>query len=291
LAAPDIQFLIATLGPLWPPAGHPSGGWSGNTNAWDAAEFIRSLINRLSATTTAAATDALTSLIADQALGAYRDGLKHALAQHRIARREAEFNRPNWTQTLLALANEAPANAADLHALVVDHLSDLACAIDGANVDLFKQFWNETGRGAPSTPKPEESCRDVLVNLLRPQLFPLGLNVEPEGHMSADKRVDIVVARPGLKLVVEVKLAHSPDLWEAAESQLNHLHTRDPETKGFGVLLVIWFGERSDKPVTVCLDTGASPSPPQVLAAELASATARQSKRIAALVVDVSGKR
>ncbi len=214
-----------------------------------------------------------------------------ALAQHRVARREAEFSRPDWAQTLRALANEAPANAADLHALVAEHLSDLAREIDGANVDLFKQFWNETGHGAPSTPKPEESCRDVLVNLLRPRLFPLGLTVEPEGHMSANKRVDIVVARPGLKLVVEVKLAHSRDLWEAVANQLDHLYTRDPDTNGFGILLAIWFGAKSGKSVTANPDTNASPSTPQALAAELGCTTTRQSARIAALVVDVSGKR
>lgn len=292
LAASELQYLIATIGALWPPANHPSNGWGGNTNPWDAAEFVRNLINRLSAMTTAAATDAMKALVEDERIASYRQHLQYALAQHRSARREAEFDRPNWDRTLAALTNKAPANAADLHALVVDHLADLARQIDGSNADLFKQFWNETPHGAPDAPKPEESCRDVLISMLRPRLLPLGLTVEPEGKMSAKKRVDIAVATTGLKLVIEVKLAHSPDLWKAITTQLDHLYTRDPETQGFGVLLVVWFGTKSPKGVTAKSRKKTVPESANALESELNSTLKPgQSDRIRAKVIDVSGER
>ena len=292
LSIDDLHFLIAVVGAQWPPIDHPSGGWSGNTNPWDADECVRILIDRLSAETDADATQALKSLIADEALSEYRDYLKNALARHHVARREAEYDRPDWERTVAALANKAPANAADLHALVVDHLRDVAKEIDGNNVDIYKQFWNENSRGQIDAPKGEDSCRDVFVNLLRPRLAPFGLTVEPEGHMSANKRVDIAVSRPGLKMVIEVKLSHSGDLWSAMTTQLDHLYTRDPETKGFGVLLVLWHGAVSGKKPTTHPSTGTKAKSGSELEDQLNEQNSEaQSSRLRAIVVDVSGAR
>lgn len=288
----DMRFLIASVGSQWPPVGHPSGGWSGDTNPWDAFECVRGLINRLSAETDVDATQALKSLIADEALSKYRDYLKNALALHQIARREVEYDRPDWPRTVAALSNQAPANAADLHALVLDHLHDVAKEIDGNNVDIYKQFWNEKSRGQIDVPKSEDSCRDVFVNLLRSRLAPFGLSVEPEGHMSANKRVDIAVSRPGLKTVIEVKLSHSDDLWTAMSTQLNRLYTRDPETKGFGVLLVFWHGAASGKKLTADPSTGAKANSASELENQLNEQNSKEiSPRLRAVVVNVSGAR
>lgn len=290
LSPHDLGFLIAELGAIWPSVEHPSG-WSGNRNSWDATECLRKMINTLSAIGKPEATHELEALIGDARLAQYRNHLKYALAQHRIVRREAEYDRPDWARAINALANQAPANAADLHALVLDHLHSLTTTIDGNNDDQFKFFWNETPHGATNTHKPEESCRDVLISMLRPRLAPLGLNVEPEGHMSANKRVDIAISRAGLKCVIEVKLAHSPDLWSAVESQLDHLYTRDPDTKGYGILLTLWFGAKSKKPVTKRGSDGWVAPTPAALEAALHPEGGSQARRIGCVVVNVSGER
>lgn len=44
-----------------------------------------------------------------------------------------------------------------------------------------------------------------LIMLMRPSLLPLGITVEPEGHMARDKRADISVAMPGRKILCELK--------------------------------------------------------------------------------------
>jgi hypothetical protein len=94
----------------------------------------------------------------------------------------------------------------DLHALLVDHLVDLKTRIAASNNDIYKSFWNEDPHGRIERPKPEESCRDLLVGLQRTALLPLGITVEPEGHMAADKRADISVAMPCRKILCELKL-------------------------------------------------------------------------------------
>lgn len=290
LAPKDLGFLVAELGAKWPTTERPSG-WTGSHNPWDAVDFVRKLIDKLSSTATSNATLALGALIEDPRLEQYRDHLKSARAQHLILRRESEYDRPDWTRTVHALSNHAPAGAADLHALVLDHLRSLSIIIDGSNDNQFTQFWNVTSQGATSKPKPEESCRDILVNMLRLRLGPLGLSVEPEGRMSANKRVDIVVFGNRLKCVIEVKLAHSPDLWAAIDSQLDHLYTRDPDTQGYGILLTLWFGARSHKAVTKRHSDGWRAPTPAELDAALRPGTAAQSNRIASIVVDVSGER
>ena len=61
--------------------------------------------------------------------------------------------------------------------------------------------------------------------------------------MADDKRADIAVARPGMKVLVELKKDVHSDVWSAAETQLQRFYTRDPEASGFGVYGVFWFGD------------------------------------------------
>ena len=149
---------------------------------------MRYLVNLISAVPTEAATASLARLENDHRLPSYQPHIRHALANQQARRREAEYDRPDWLRTLLALTNGPPANVPDLHALLVAHLEDMKHRIATANTDIYKRFWNEDGYGRITSPKSEESCRDVLVDLLRPALIPLGITVEPEGHMAADKR-------------------------------------------------------------------------------------------------------
>src|SRR5690348_7847986 len=89
----------------------------------------------------------------------------------------------------------------------------------------------------------------TLVTLLRPILSLYGITVKPEGHMAADKRADISVAMPGRKVLCELKCEYHPDVWTAADQQLDRFYAHDPEAKGFGVYVVIWFGDKRTKPI------------------------------------------
>jgi len=235
------ETIIALAGGLFPVALHPSNVMHGNTNPWDAADFVHRMINSLSALPHAAATEALERLIANPVLGSYRDTLGHALAQQRTRRRDAEYHRPNWDEATAGFANGPPANVADLCALTVSQLEDIAVHIRSANTDIYKQFWNLDSWSRPTTTRPEEACRDALLNLLRPHMIACEATAEPEGHMVDDKRADIAVARPGMKVVIELKKDTHKDVWSAAQEQLDRFYTRDPEAKGFGIYGVFWF--------------------------------------------------
>jgi hypothetical protein len=68
LTLPQLEFLARLTGMHYPESGFPSGGWGGNTNAWDAAEYCRKLINAISAIPSQAASEALRRLEAEDGL-------------------------------------------------------------------------------------------------------------------------------------------------------------------------------------------------------------------------------
>ena len=78
-------------------------------NAWDAADYFRTLTNTMSALPSEAATNALVRLEANPQLASYRSIMLYALANQRQRRRDAEYDRPDWARTVTALENGAPA--------------------------------------------------------------------------------------------------------------------------------------------------------------------------------------
>src|SRR5260370_18008316 len=86
---------------------------------------------------------------ANPELASYRDNILHALANQRQRRRDTEYDRPDWPQTVKALSNGPPATVADLHALLVQQLLDLRTRIKRENTDLPKPFCNSPTYARP----------------------------------------------------------------------------------------------------------------------------------------------
>ena len=285
----QIEFLIRLAGSLFPPMGHPSFVWGGDSNAWDAADYVRSLVNGLSAYANQAATEALSRLESDAILAAYRPEIQHALANQRARRREVEYDRPDWPRTLRALDNKQPATVADLHAVLVEHLDDLRKRIRTENTDIYRMFWNLDGHGRLVSPRPEEACRDDLITLLRQRLAPLGISLEPEGHMSADRRADISAAMPARKILCEIKRDYHPDVWTAPDDQLERLYAHDPEALGFGIYLVFWFGDGRPSAISRPPDGRARLASPGEMEVMLrAHLPADRATRTVVIVIDVT---
>lgn len=248
LEPPQREFLARMVASHFPNAPYPTGGWSGDENPWDAADYVRSLLSALSADKSAEATDTLERLLRDPTMTTYADSIRHALANQRTRYRELSYNVPQWSNTIRTLSGGAPANVADLQALMIDHLKEISSRIGTQNIDVYKQFWNEDHYGRPTNPKIEESARDVLLGLLKTRLDPLGIITEPEGHMVTDKRADITAMIPGIKLIIELKRDVHPELWSAPATQLDRFYTRDPEASGYGVFGVFWYGNHGAVP-------------------------------------------
>lgn len=250
LKVDQIVFLSNLFAAKFPNADYPIGGWSGDRNPWDASNFINNYINELSARTEPSATIALEGMLKESIYLTYKNHLLHSLSNHRTLCRQKQFIQANWACTIEALAGGHPAHVQDLHAITLEYLENINNEIKYGNTDIFKVFWNEDQYSRITKPKVEESCRDRLIDLLKPYFNPLSVRVEPEGHMAIDKRADIVLfPPPGKKLPLELKRDTHDDLWYACENQLDRLYTRDPEAEGYGIYIVFWFGDKRNGPL------------------------------------------
>ncbi|VIO73790.1 hypothetical protein CI41S_38970 [Bradyrhizobium ivorense] len=289
LSVEQIEIMIRLAGRHFQIASIPSSTW-GDRHPWEGSEFCNGLINSLSTRTSEAASSALARLSQNAFLTSYRDHIKHQRANQRARMREAEYRQPDWKQTAAALLNGPPANFADLQALVIDHCRDLNNEITNRNIDVYKQFWNEGSHGKVTKPRSEETSRDLLVGMLQMRLRPLGITVEPEGHMAADKRVDVSVAISHKKTLMEWKRDYHPDVWHAHTTQLDRLYTADPDASGYGIYGVFWFGPKRPRKLPARPDGGRSPST-AVEMQEILTGMMPVEKRekLSVVVMDVSG--
>ncbi len=277
--APALRTLIALMGRSFAPT-EPTE-WS----MIDAAsERVDRLIRRLSALPGDDAMQALRALVSDPDLARWHARLERARDDQRLLHRDAAYRHPNLDQLHRALADEQPANPADLAALLLDRLEDIVKTIQTGNSDDWRQYWNEDSHGRPHRPKHEDSCRDALLSQLRARL-PDGVDAQPEGQYAGDRRSDIRVSCDGFNVPVEIKKDAHRDVWSAIRDQLIKHYARDAETSGYGIYLVFWFG-RGDLQAP---PHGVRPATPAELERRLAEAlTTGETSKISVIAIDVS---
>ena len=252
-------------------------------------EKVEALISRWSATlasrTDRHASEVLHSLTMDPKLEPWHYLLARKRDEQIVARRNATYVIPDLDSVQKTLANSAPANPADLAALVEDRLQQLGGAIPEGNDDEWRPFWNQDTYGRPTGPKREESCSKALVSALR-RLLPCGVDVHREFVHARDNKSDILVSFNGHAIPVEVKKESHKRLWSAAVDQLAQKYTIAPESSGFGIYLVLWFG-LGKMPVP---PEGRRPATPGALRDRLQKQlTGPHRHKITVVVLDVSG--
>lgn len=287
----QLEFVTSFIAERYPRVSGPSGDMVGRRNPWDASEIVANALNTLSSSTDDAAHAALQRLATNPALVTYASQVRHLLAQQRMRRIDAAHVPPDWRSATQTLLNLSPASAQDLHALVMDHIQSIRQQIAHENTDIYKRFWNEAAHGKVDRPKSENSARNALIELLRPRLQPLGLHVEPEGGMARGKRADIIVLGRDIKCPIELKRDHHPDVWTAAERQLDRFYTPDPQASRYGIYGVFWYGERRGSSI---------PAPPAGAPRPRSAADMQRHlddllpeplrAKIAIVVIDVSGE-
>lgn len=242
---------------------HPRGVHSVN-DAMRRGDHVQSMIGQLGAMANEDARQEIERLLALPALHKLKFALENARHQLGLKQRETAFRFPALADVARILANQAPTGPADLAALTLAHLDDIAEEIHRDNGDLFRHFWTET---AENVPKPENSCRDVLLTLLRARLTPFGIDCQPEVDHANDKRADIRVSfRNEFELPIEIKRDSNDSLWTAMRSQLIGQYTISPKAAGHGIYLVLWF---DGKTIPGAKDGGKKPNSPEELRARL----------------------
>ena len=281
LGTPTLELLIKLIGSSFGPVGMPRG-WVRSEHL--AQNKVRELIQRLASSPDKDATQALAALAADEMLHKWKDELDEAVSRQRVIRRDATYCHPSVEQICRTLTDGLPANAGDLSALVLDCLEDIGERIRTGNTDDWHQYWNEGPNRSPRKPKHEDSCRDALLSDLR-QHLPGGVGAQPEGQYANDKRSDMRITYSDFSLPVEVKKNTHRDLWSAPREQLISKYTSDPNTEGYGIYLVFWFGEA----LTQAPAVGPRPATPEELRRQLeATLTDEEARKISICVIDVA---
>ena len=180
-----------------------------------------------------------------------------------------------------------PANAGDLAALLFDELKELSLKIRHGSTSDWRQHWNVDRHRHPTTPRPEDACRDALLSDLQERLGRLGIDAQPEGVYADDKRSDIRVSFAGFNVPVEIKRSCHPDVWTAVHTQLIAKYTRDPGAAGYGIYLVLWFGD-ADKCRPTKLDGWAPQTAEDVRLRIEQSLDDRETRLISVCVLDVA---
>jgi len=238
-----IGMLVQKLGSCFKPYNYSRSGRV--THEMNAADLVSGFINNLSSKENADATRELERLLGLPELKQWSDALRGALYRQCKLARDASFQQPDIIQIKKALNNAEPVNAADLMALTLSHLSDIAFQIHDGSTNDFKKYWNTDSNGKPTLPKVEEVCRDTLLSDLKLQLAPLKIDAVKERYYADDKRADITVSYNGaygFNVPIEIKRDTHNKLWSAIRDQLIQKYTRDPGAQGYGIYVVFWFG-------------------------------------------------
>jgi hypothetical protein len=160
----SLAYLVRMFASICSPERPRGTHWV--SPAMHTAEFVNALVNRLGGTPTPAAEEEIKKLLADSSLEKWHRTLRHAQHAQRVSYREATFRHPTIFETCQTLENRAPTNAADLMALTIDCLRELALETRHGNSDQYKNFWNLDWHARPYKPRPEDACRDTLLERL-----------------------------------------------------------------------------------------------------------------------------
>ena len=271
-----IEMLGRSFGPT---------EWGGRiTLEMEMSELVARLIAPLGTVAGDDTSQAFRDLIANPLLERWRDRLTEARERHRVINRDASYRHPGIVEVQHTLGRGAPANAADLAALLQDRLADISADVQGGNDNPWRNYWNEDVHRSPTEPKHEDSCRDALLTDLKKRL-PVEVDATPEGRYAADNRADIRASCIGFNVPVEIKKNSHPDLWTAIRRQLVGKYTTDPATSGYGIYLVLWFGAGETKTPP----DGNRPDTPGALRQRLLQdLTSDEARKISVIVMDVT---
>ena len=251
-------------------------------------DSVRALVTRLGALANEDAAGEIERLLALPALNKLKHALDNARNQVKLKQREADFRFLPVSGVAQILANREPTSAADLAALALEYLEEIAHEIRHDNDDGVRAFWNIENK-IPTGKREENLCRDILLTRLRAHFAStrFGIDCHPEGDYANDKRADIRLSyRNEFELPIEIKRDDNRSLWTSLRAQLIGQYTISPKANGHGVYLVLWFGN-NDLPRVK--DGGKKPDSPEHLQARLeAQLDPAERRRIFVRVLDVS---
>lgn len=232
----QLEWLISSFRSNWPFISNAEYETYGGEKPWDASEYITHLIKRLGNNYNDEAIAAIQRL-RDQKTDGYTEIIRGVAAEQAQARVEIDYIPPSL-EILNAISRDTtPASAIDLRTFILEELEIVQAKIRGDDAESWRGLYDDK-----IVARKEEECRDHLLGLLRQGSE--GIALEPETHVANDKEVDITCSAGSHRIPIEIKGQWHKDLWHGADTQLNKLYTGDWRAHGYGIYLVLWFGDK-----------------------------------------------
>lgn len=232
----QAEWIIAEFRERWPFAVLEGSGF-GDRKAYDATDFLRSLITRIANDTSVEAGEALQRLIAGPN-DSYAALIRHMAAEQRQKRAEEDFSALAPGDLAALFDKRPPGNIEDLKALVLEEMDVVQRKLIGDDLDSVVDFWTDSG-----VPRDENRCRDRVAAMIGPELARYDIHRITEVDMPQTKRADLAFARGSMQLPVEVKGQWHADVWNAATGQLDVQYLIDWRSEQRGIYCVLWFGD------------------------------------------------
>ena len=230
------KWIISQFRTQWPYAVLEGSG-SGNTNCYDATDFLRAMINHIANDTSVEACGAMQELISEPT-DSYSGLIRHMAAEQRQKRVEENFA-PLLPKDLgKLLADGPPSNVDDLKSLILEELAVAQKILIGDDVDHVRNFWNDAGE-----PYNENRCRDHLAAMIGSELMRYDVQRITEADMPNTKRADLAFLRGQIQIPMEVKGQWHLEVWQAATEQLDLKYLIDWRSEQRGIYCVLWFGD------------------------------------------------
>lgn len=275
-------WIVSEFRKSFPSTYHPVGPSSGETNAWDASDYLRHLINLVGEDVSDEGIHLLTGLLTEVGDG-YSEHLRIVAAEQAAKRADQDHSTASIAEIAAILNDGPPRSPTDLQSVIIEELDRVQALVRSDDVDSWTGFYANVSE---LQPKHEEKCSDYLINLLRQNCY--GLSFDPEPHLAADREGDIGCSLARLWIPIEAKGQWHPKLWVAADEQLTSQQASDHRAAGRGVYLVYWFGPRG-KPLTAPPGGMKRPDSPGVLERLLTeNSSAARSGRVIIKVLDVA---
>ena len=282
LAVEQLGFIVAAFATHWPYCNRPDRVTSGDTNPWDATQFIETCISSLAATPEGAAA-AMLGTLQETVTSGYEDALKHARAQQRRVQADHDYAPATLEGLAAAVSDELPESIDDLRAFFADRVDQVRRKLAGNSTDSWVVYWDR------DRPHEENYCRNRLVDQISSEL-PAAISFAPEEQMPGTTRADIALRLGHMALPVEIKGQWHGEVWQAASAQLDAQYTRDWRADGRGAYLVLWFGDVPGFNLPPHPDGAALRGTPEELRAMLVDAIPLERRSaIDVYVLDVSG--
>jgi len=245
------------------------------------SEYLQSLIFQLSEKQTDEAQAAMHFLCEGP-----HDSYTDYLCERRTLQRQKGQGMAYQSTTLESLLaikhDEPPRTGADLLAFILEQLEDVQRRITNDELSSWKLFYKDDGE----TPQQEEFCRDRLIGMF--EHVTRDIRFDPEKYLVDRKRVDIMCESVGITLPIEIKRAWNGQLWDAADQQLDDGYVSFHSGSGFGIYLVLWFGEHAKKPRRPSDGSLAPSSPEQLRTMLIERSKAAMQGRVTVVVLNMT---